>query len=99
MLLVLGPIFGTLGAMLGVAVGTEEPRAFLDVVAILQHSDVQAVTLMSSFAAGLASLAALGAGQARGRPFHALKAGTALAAVLFLFPGMPLGVLLAAAGC
>ena len=97
-LLVTGPIVGTLGAMLGVAFGTEDPQAMEWMFTHVHRSDIQGVMLANSFAATLSTLAALGVGRARGRPLHALKAAASIAALLF-FPGALLGVVLAAAGC
>lgn len=96
MLLALGPLAGTLGALLGVAFGIDGPRGLL-LWNEIPPGDRVPMLATASFFASLLTLVALGVGRDRGRPLHALKACATIAAVHF-FPWLFVGHLIAAMG-
>ncbi len=96
-LLALGPLAGTLGAFLGVAVGIDGLSG-LSTMAEASWSDLRGLAITFYSLGGLVTLFVAGHGCSRDRPFHALKACAALAVVLF-FPGVGMGIAIAGAGC
>lgn len=97
-LLLVAPLAGTLGATLGVAFGLDGPGGLPLLIEHVFDPRIQDLLLTNSLAASLLTLGTVGLGGLRTRPFHALKAGACIASAL-LFPGMLLGVCLAASGC
>ncbi|HEX7898450.1 MAG TPA: hypothetical protein VF950_11865 [Planctomycetota bacterium] len=93
-LLVLGPLAGTLGAFVGVAAGLDG----LSSLGQLSSEGLCATGAAFSFLATFATLAVIEIGWLRGRPCHALKACGALAFMHF-FPGMLMGKVIAGMGC
>lgn len=93
-LLALGPLTGTLGAFVGVAVALQDRGYSLH----LPVDDLLGFGVAFYFLAGLATLIAIGIGRERGTPFHALKACAALA-VVNLFPGLFMAKVIEGIGC
>lgn len=93
-LLALGPLAGTVGAIAGVAAGLDGPNSF----EYLSSQDLRGFGLAFYFLATLATLAAVGLGWSRGNPFHALKACSVLAVANF-FPGMFMAKVIEGIGC
>jgi hypothetical protein len=90
LLLALGPLAGTLGALLGVAVNSS--------LGDLSFGDLCGLSLMFYTVAAFITLFVGAHGWSRERPFHALKACAALAVALF-FPGLLMAELIKASGC
>ena len=93
-LLALGPLAGTFGAFVGVAVGLEDPVYARH----LPVDDLLGFGIVFYSLAGLATLIAVGIGKERGTPFHALKA-CAVLAVANLFPGLFMAKVIEGIGC
>ena len=97
-LLLVAPLAGTLGATLGLAFGLDGLRGLRLLIEHVFAPQLQDLLLANSLAASLLTLGTVGLGGLRTRPFHALKAGACIASAL-LFPGMLMGICLAASGC
>ena len=82
-LLVLGPLAGTLGAFAGLAAGLDGPSSLGD----LSFDDLCRLGLAFYLTSSLLTVGTTALGSSREQPFHALKACGALA-VAHVLPGL-----------